>query len=45
MPVLASDATLVNVLTGERVPLRDGRIRVAEAFATFPGAALLGEKT
>jgi (1->4)-alpha-D-glucan 1-alpha-D-glucosylmutase len=45
VPVLASDATLVNALTGERVPLRDGRIRVAEAFAAFPGAALLGEKT
>jgi (1->4)-alpha-D-glucan 1-alpha-D-glucosylmutase len=45
IPAFAGDATLVNALTGERVAVRAGKIRVAEVFAAFPGAALLGEKT
>jgi (1->4)-alpha-D-glucan 1-alpha-D-glucosylmutase len=45
VPDLPASATLINAITGERVTLRDGRIRLAEAFATFPGAVLLGEKT
>ena len=45
VPELAESATLTNVLTGERVEVRGGRIRLAEAFGSFPGAALLGERT
>jgi len=45
VPELAADAKLINTITGERVELHGGRIRLAEAFATFPGAALLGERT
>ena len=44
VPELAADATLINAITGERVALRDGRIRLAEAFASFPAATLLGER-
>jgi (1->4)-alpha-D-glucan 1-alpha-D-glucosylmutase len=33
--------TLTNVLTGEQVPVRDGRIRVVDAFRSFPAALLL----
>jgi len=44
VPELAAGATLLNAITGERVQLRDGRIRLAEAFATFPAGALLGER-
>jgi len=44
VPGLARDATLTNVITGERISMRDGKVRVAEAFASFPGAVLLGEK-
>ncbi len=45
IPGLAEGATLINVLTGERLAVRGGRIRLAEAFAHFPGAALLGEQS
>jgi malto-oligosyltrehalose synthase/4-alpha-glucanotransferase len=31
----------IDVLTGERVTVRDGRIRIADAFANFPAALLL----
>ncbi|HTN28794.1 MAG TPA: malto-oligosyltrehalose synthase, partial [Burkholderiales bacterium] len=37
----ASGAALTNLLTGETVQVTDGGIRIASAFATFPGAALL----
>jgi len=45
VPDLPANATLLNVITGEHVALREGKIRLAEAFASFPGAALLGERT
>jgi (1->4)-alpha-D-glucan 1-alpha-D-glucosylmutase len=32
---------LVNVLTGERVSVEDGKIRLAAAFSRFPGALLV----
>ena len=41
---LPANASLINAIIGERVSVRDGQIRLAEAFATFPGAALLGER-
>ena len=33
---------LTNVLTGETVEVEDGRIRVGDAFRSFPGALLVG---
>ncbi|KPK05704.1 MAG: 4-alpha-glucanotransferase, partial [Betaproteobacteria bacterium SG8_39] len=45
LPGIADGASLINQLTGERIEVRAGGIRLAEAFAAFPGAALLGEKT
>ncbi len=45
LPGFADGAALINQITGERLAVRDGAIRLAEALATFPGAALLGEKT
>jgi len=39
--LLGAGAEPVNLLTGERVAVRDGRIRIADAFANFPGALLL----
>ncbi len=45
IPGLADGAPLTNVLTGERLEVRGGRVRLAEAFGSFPGAALLGERT
>ncbi|MDX1375375.1 MAG: malto-oligosyltrehalose synthase, partial [Burkholderiales bacterium] len=44
VPDLQASAALVNAITGERIDVREGKIRLAEAFATFPAAALLGEK-
>jgi len=38
---LAEGTRLENLLTGETVTVRDGRIELAHAFASFPGAALL----
>ncbi|MGA7983852.1 MAG: malto-oligosyltrehalose synthase, partial [Burkholderiales bacterium] len=38
---LAEGTRLQNLLTGETVTVRDGRIALAHAFASFPGAALL----
>jgi len=38
---LAEGTRLENLLTGETVRVRDGRIELAHAFASFPGAALL----
>jgi malto-oligosyltrehalose synthase/4-alpha-glucanotransferase len=38
---LAEGTLLQNLLTGETVTVRDGRIALAHAFASFPGAALL----
>jgi (1->4)-alpha-D-glucan 1-alpha-D-glucosylmutase len=38
---LADGTALVNVLTGETLAVSGGRIRLAEAFSSFPGAALL----
>jgi (1->4)-alpha-D-glucan 1-alpha-D-glucosylmutase len=32
---------LANLLTGETVPVQDGRIRLADAFKSFPGAVLI----
>ena len=40
LPGHAEGQRFVNVLTGETVTLREGAIRVAEAFACFPGAVL-----
>jgi (1->4)-alpha-D-glucan 1-alpha-D-glucosylmutase len=37
---LAEGTRLRNLLTGETVTVRDGRIALAHAFASFPGAAL-----
>ncbi|MEJ2175060.1 MAG: malto-oligosyltrehalose synthase [bacterium] len=45
VPELSANATLVNAITGERVEVRDSTIRLAEAFAPFPAAALRGERT
>ncbi|MGB8437659.1 MAG: malto-oligosyltrehalose synthase, partial [Burkholderiales bacterium] len=39
--LLPAAAEPINVLTGERVTVRDGRIRVADALANFPAALLL----
>ena len=39
--LLPVDIEPVNVLTGERLAVRGGRIMVADAFANFPGALLL----
>jgi (1->4)-alpha-D-glucan 1-alpha-D-glucosylmutase len=39
--LLPGGAEPINVLTGERVPVRAGRILVADAFANFPAALLL----
>jgi malto-oligosyltrehalose synthase/4-alpha-glucanotransferase len=39
--VLPADIEPVNVLTGERLAVHDGRIAMADAFANFPGALLL----
>ena len=33
---------LKNLLTGETVEVKDGRIRIADAFKSFPGAVLVG---
>jgi (1->4)-alpha-D-glucan 1-alpha-D-glucosylmutase len=38
---LGSEATGIDVLTGAAVPMEDRRIRVADAFAAFPGALVL----
>ena len=38
----APGKTLTNLLTGEGVEVADDGIRLSTAFATFPGAALLG---
>ncbi|HVL59237.1 MAG TPA: malto-oligosyltrehalose synthase [Burkholderiaceae bacterium] len=38
---LPDGAKLTNLLTGESVTVRNGRIAVADAMATFPAAALL----
>src|SRR5690606_35057975 len=35
-------ASLHDVLTGQTVQVRQGQVRLAEAFADFPAAALLG---
>jgi (1->4)-alpha-D-glucan 1-alpha-D-glucosylmutase len=32
---------LTNLLTGETVPVQDGRIRLADAFRSFPAAVLI----
>jgi hypothetical protein len=32
---------LTNVLTGETVTIEDGRIRLSDAFRSFPGAVLV----
>jgi len=37
----ALKGALVNVLTGEAVPVEAGRIRLAAAFSRFPGAVLV----
>ena len=37
---LAEGTLLQNLLTGETVAVRDGRIALAHAFASFPAAAL-----
>ena len=42
-PGVPDGTRLANVLTGEEVEVSEGRIRIARAFASFPGAALLGE--
>ena len=34
---------LVNVLTGEKVEIAGGRLRLADAFRRFPGALLVPE--
>jgi len=39
--LLPAGAPPVNVLTGERLAVREGRILLADAFANFPGALLL----
>ncbi len=41
VPGLDPGVPLENVLTGETLAARDGAIRLARAFATFPAAALL----
>jgi len=41
---LPDGAQLTNVVTGETVEVRDGKIALARALASFPGAALLGER-
>ncbi len=38
---LADGAPLLNVLTGERLAVSEGGVRLAQAFASFPAAALL----
>jgi len=40
---LAEGTLLQNLLTGETVTVRDGRIALAHAFASFPAAALLAQ--
>ncbi|HUJ88289.1 MAG TPA: malto-oligosyltrehalose synthase [Burkholderiales bacterium] len=42
---LAEGARLQNLLSGETVTVRDGRIALAHAFASFPGAALFAAGT
>ncbi len=42
---LAEGTRLRNLLTGETVTVRDGRIALAHAFASFPAAALLAHST
>jgi len=37
----ALTGNLLNVLTGETVPVEDGTIRLAAAFSRFPGAVLV----
>jgi (1->4)-alpha-D-glucan 1-alpha-D-glucosylmutase len=39
--LLPDGAEPINALTGERVPVRAGRILIADAFANFPAALLL----
>lgn len=39
---LAEGARLTNLLTGETLMVREGSISMAEAFANFPAAVLLG---
>jgi malto-oligosyltrehalose synthase/4-alpha-glucanotransferase len=39
--LVPASAEPINVLTGERVSVRDGRILIADAFANFPAALLL----
>ena len=40
---LAERTPLENLLTGETVAVKDGRIAIASAFASFPGAAFLAK--
>jgi len=40
---LGESTRFANVLTGERLVVRDGSVDVAQAFASFPAAALLSE--
>jgi len=41
LPFLAEDTALVDALTGQRLHVREGRVRIAEALAAFPGALLV----
>jgi hypothetical protein len=40
---LGEGARFANVLTGERLAVRNGSIELAQAFASFPAAALLSD--
>ena len=41
VPFLGTEVALENALTGQRVQASNGRVRVAEALADFPGAILV----
>ncbi len=45
VPGIADGATLVNLLTGERLTVSGGAIRLARALASFPAAVLLAPRS